>query len=388
MNFDEKVEAMMEKVWEEWRCIECGRVERDPTALMEKDEEGQLWRCIECGRVAKEAKKLTEKIAEVWKCIQCGKLAEDSKAKWRLRRHVETHMMDVTHACSVCGHTSTTSSALSKHVAKKHPEMKVFVRTTKPKSAKKPKAADAFMGPRVETTNEEAEEKVDSLMEQVSRTVWKCSLCGKKADGSKEKWRLRRHIETHLVGVTHYCSVCEHSSSTTSALNKHVTKKHPELKLYIRSMKNQSPTRRTSSGPSVPRVETSIEEADEKAEALIARIGETLYCGECGKAMPKEKKWQMRRHVEVHLEGMSFPCDICGKHSKSTHGLYQHKSKQHPELKIINDLTAAYKCNVCGKGSKTSKGLSNHKWKYHRGMEAKLNGIQTNDSMSDMLATE
>ena len=264
MDLEDKIEAMMEKVWEEWRCIECGRVERDQLALYEKDEDGDLWRCIECGRVAKDAKILTEKIGEVWKCVQCGKLAEDSKAKWRLRRHVETHMVDITHSCSMCGHTSTTSGALNQHISKKHPEMKVYVRSTKPPH--------------------------------------------KKKNGDDEG----------------------------------------------------------------PRVETSLEEADEKAELLIARVGEMLYCNDCGKSMPKEKKWAMRRHVEVHLVGMSFPCELCGKHSKSTHGLYQHKAKCHPELKIIKHLTAEFKCNICGKGSKTSKGLSNHKWKYHKGMEIKL----------------
>jgi hypothetical protein len=208
--------------------------------------------------VTKEAKSLTRKIGEVWKCIQCGKMAEDSKAKSRLRRHVETHLVDVSHSCSACGHTSTTSSALIKHIAKKHPELKGTIRR-KPKVPKQ--ASEEYDGPLVETT---------------------------------------------------------------------------------------------------------VEEADEKAEALIARIGEMLYCGECGKSMPKEKKWAMRRHVEIHLVGMTFPCELCGKHSKSTHGLYQHRAKAHPELKIIKHLTANYKCNICGKGSKTEKGLANHRWKYHR----------------------
>ena len=104
-------------------------------------------------------------------------------------------------------------------------------------------------------------------------------------------------------------------------------------------------------------------------DAMITRNkegGSSKYlCQTCGK--PMADKTKMRRHVEVHLVGMSFSCELCGKHSKSTHGLYQHKSKCHPELKIIKQLTANYKCNICGKGSKTDKGLANHKWKYHRG---------------------
>jgi len=282
MNLEEKVEAMIEKAGEVWRCIECGRVGAEAKELVEKI--GNDWICIECGRVAKHPSGLTLKLGDLWRCIQCGRVAEDSRAKWRLRRHVETHLVDMVHHCTVCDHTSKTTGGLEQHMAKKHPELKVYVRTPKAQSIK------------------------------------------------------------------------------------------------------------TINGTEEAKTETSQEEVDEKAEALMTRIGETLYCGECGKSMPKEKKWAMRRHVEVHLVGMSFACELCGKYSKSTHGLYQHKSKQHPELKIIKHLTANFKCNICGKGSKTEKGLSNHKWKYHRGNKSKGGGggmeMKLEQDMMNLLASE
>ena len=139
------------------------------------------------------------------------------------------------------------------------------------------------------------------------------------------------------------------------------------MKVYVRTPKARGSRNGSLLDDTYERPETTMDEVDERAKALISRVGEMLYCNDCGKSMPKEKKWAMRRHVEVHLEGMSFPCELCGKHSKSTHGLYQHKSKCHPELKIIKHLTANYKCDICGKGSKTEKGLTNHKWKYHKG---------------------
>ena len=174
-----------------------------------------------------------------------------------------------------------------------------------------------------------------------------------------------------------------------------MSKRHPELKVYVRTPTakgTRSINGKVVIPSSSPKHATSLDEVEERAEALIAMVGEMLYCGDCGKAMPKEKKWAMRRHVEVHLVGMSFACELCGKHSKSTHGLYQHKAKNHPELKIIKQLTANYKCEICGKGSKTEKGLSNHKWKYHRGektmsqpgeMEMKLE-----QNMMSLLASE
>ena len=343
MNLEEKVDAMLEKVWEEWRCIECGRGERDRTALMERDENGDMWRCIECGRVTKDAKMLTKKIGEVWKCIMCGKLAEDSKAKARLRRHVETHIMDISHSCTVCGHTSTTTSALEKHMAKKHPELKII--------------------------------------RDLSAAAYPCDLCGKRSKSAKglanHKWKYHRGLEARgdVSPVKAFmCNICGTGSKTSKSLYNHKWKYHRNMTTAVSSESDIAPEAPVAKKTEV-RVETSIEEADEKAEALMARIGDTLYCGDCGKSMPKEKKWQMRRHVEIHLSGMVFSCELCGKQSKSTHGLYQHKMKRHPELKLIAEMDAEFKCNICGKGSKTSKGLSNHKWKYHRGMDGKTDWV-------------
>ena len=35
--------------------------------------------------------------------------------------------------------------------------------------------------------------------------VWKCTMCGKM---SKRKSDLRKHTETHMVGMSHNCSTC------------------------------------------------------------------------------------------------------------------------------------------------------------------------------------
>ena len=40
-------------------------------------------------------------------------------------------------------------------------------------------------------------------------------------------------------------------------------------------------------------------------------------------------KLSMSRHVETHIEGLSFPCNLCGKVNKSRHLLQQHLSREH-----------------------------------------------------------
>lgn len=216
------------------------------------------------------------------------------------------------------------------------------------------------------------EEKIEGMMEKMG-DIWRCVVCGKVASDSKARGNLKRHVETHLEGISHPCDICGHTSTSSGGLYQHKAKKHSDLrpdkvfkrkKLAMNTMLGGYPDPLLAphhNGNSI-----DMEVVEQKVNALIEKRGEMLTCTPCGKTMPLEKKWAIRRHAEVHLEGMSFPCDTCGKVSKSSHGLYQHKAKQHPWLRQIQQENAKYKCNICGKASKTSKGLSNHKWKYHR----------------------
>ena len=55
---------------------------------------------------------------------------------------------------------------------------------------------------------------------------------------------------------------------------------------------------------------------------------ETMACNQCG----KEGRWEnIKTHIESKhiVSDISHPCDICGKVSRSRHGLRLHKAKQH-----------------------------------------------------------
>ena len=96
-------------------------------------------------------------------------------------------------------------------------------------------------------------------------------------------------------------NICGTGSKTSKSLYNHKWKYHRNTSVIVDGQE-QPVIRRSSSHSnnfSEPRVETSIEEADAKAEALIARIGDMLYCGDCGKSMPKEKKWQVGDSFDI-----------------------------------------------------------------------------------------
>ena len=73
----------------------------------------------------------------------------------------------------------------------------------------------------------------------------------------------------------------------------------------------------------------SMIENEEKAEngAII------LFCTVCGKVTKGKcigsARQNMRKHTETHNEGLSYPCNQCGKVNRTSHSLQVHVSRNH-----------------------------------------------------------
>ena len=77
--------------------------------------------------------------------------------------------------------------------------------------------------------------------------------------------------------------------------------------------------------------DSNSEDLQVKLTSMMERIsgGEMNWrCTVCGKTT-KGSKTHMTRHVESHMEGVSHPCNLCGKVSRSSKGLVDHKSVYH-----------------------------------------------------------
>ena len=140
---------------------------------------------------------LIEKNGEVWRCVVCGKSADESKARDRLKNHVQIHM-ELTHACDVCGKTCNTKSALGQHMYKQHKDV----------------------------VEEMASRKNDSKK-------FKCGVCGMKSttNAALEQHMSRRHQESIAerkvkVEKSFECKVCGKFSTTKKALGAHKYKRH------------------------------------------------------------------------------------------------------------------------------------------------------------------
>jgi len=158
--------------------------------------------------------------------------------------------------------------------------------------------------------------------------IWTCIVCGKVASDPKTKANLKRHTETHIKDIPWPCNICGKVSGSKSGLVQHKAKYHKDLK------EDQPVTPRQPLDTSVP-YETVI-------NSMIEKQGEVWTCTKCGKsAVDARAKFNLKRHIEVHIEGVAYTCDICGKTSGSKNGLAQHKAKYHRNVAFTSSSSAA-----------------------------------------------
>ena len=93
-----------------------------------------------------------------------------------------------------------------------------------------------------------------------------------------------------------------------------------------------------SESSSTTLVSLELDQLDEQIKSMVTRTENEIIhgnqkrrvwaCNQCG----KEGRWQnIKTHIESNhiASDISHPCDICGKVSRSRHGLRLHKAKEH-----------------------------------------------------------
>ena len=68
-------------------------------------------------------------------------------------------------------------------------------------------------------------------------------------------------------------------------------------------------------------------DADAALDAQIDSMIDHLTCLVCGKTASKLQN--LRNHVETHVAGVKFSCELCGKQFKTRNSLNVHRSNFH-----------------------------------------------------------
>ena len=76
----------------------------------------------------------------------------------------------------------------------------------------------------------------------------------------------------------------------------------------------------------------SMEDLKLKLDFLMERVNDGLYswkCTVCGKGTKESSRQNMRKHIETHIQGLSYPCSQCAIISRSSHAFIMHVSRHH-----------------------------------------------------------
>ena len=95
----------------------------------------------------------------------------------------------------------------------------------------------------------------------------------------------------------------------------------------------QTVKRRLPQRPSQNKVTTfdvqscTPEEIERKTREVYEKKDGVFSCLACEYTSSDRAK--IKRHIEVHFEGLSYPCSVCNKEFRSKNSLVKHKSMIH-----------------------------------------------------------
>jgi len=192
----------------------------------------------------------------------------------------------------------------------------------------------------VGTLEEEIAKRAHKIKNNSGKTMWKCEECGKVL---KAKDKLAAHIESHLKGFSHLCTICDRKYKTRNSLSSHIFQMHKgKSEIKEEKVDKGDPDDALNDSDLKTNNLESLDEKDQEdklrneisnrmEKVLDTAEGIMWKCTECGKIV--KRKDLLELHVETHIEGFSQRCVHCDKTCKTRGSLKIHISTFHKEDK-------------------------------------------------------
>ena len=104
----------------------------------------------------------------------------------------------------------------------------------------------------------------------------------------------------------------------------------PDVKDDLFQPKKKTQIRRSNMQTTPISQFSSIVDAKAAVDELVKKIDDCWTCKECGKTTTNKRTLSdLRRHAEIHIEGLAFDCQLCGKTFGSRIRLNGHKMREH-----------------------------------------------------------